>query len=264
MRFLLVGNNAGTTGINMNNNDIINVDNITVVDGSLKASSSTITTNSTTVSNSGVTVSGLSSGNSYTASIFPTEITVATDSANKTTINHNLVELKTESPQVFYTTQLSPNIGLHPTLKLETDPKDPTFPSFNTILTSSNLSNNASFGFSLDVSKLSFDNLPSTQEGQVVVSNAQGQPRWTTLSLPLGPTGPTGATGETGATGNTGATGETGATGTTGATGATGATGNTGATGETGATGATGAIGATGDTGATGATGETGATGAYW
>jgi len=111
--------------------------------------------------------------------------------------------------------------------------------------------------------------------GQVLTSNGNTSPSWSTPSGQKGEPGSTGAQGTTGANstvagpqgaagtnGGTGAQGTAGSTGGTGGTGAQGATGSTGGTGGTGAKGEPGSNGSTGSQGTTGSTGGTGGTGA--
>jgi hypothetical protein len=89
----------------------------------------------------------------------------------------------------------------------------------------------------------------------------------TTITGPVGATGPQGPVGATGPQGSTGATGPQGLTGPAGATGPqgpqglTGATGAQGLQGPQGPTGATGPQGPTGTTGPQGLKGDTGDTG---
>lgn len=97
--------------------------------------------------------------------------------------------------------------------------------------------------------------------GQVLTSNGNTAPSWTTPSGQKGEPGSTGAQGTQGTTGNTGTQGASGTNGGTGAQGTAGSTGGTGSQGTTGSSGGTGAQGATGSTGGSGGTGAQGTSG---
>ena len=92
--------------------------------------------------------------------------------------------------------------------------------------------------------------------GQVLTSNGNASPSWTSAS------GAKGEPGGTGAQGTAGSNGSNGAQGTAGTNGSNGALGSQGTNGSTGAQGAVGLNGGTGGQGTTGATGGGGGTGA--
>ena len=97
--------------------------------------------------------------------------------------------------------------------------------------------------------------------GQVLTSNGNASPSWTSTSGAKGEPGTTGAQGTAGSNGSNGAQGTAGTNGSNGAVGSQGTNGSTGAQGAVGLNGGTGAQGATGATGGSGGTGAQGSTG---
>jgi len=97
--------------------------------------------------------------------------------------------------------------------------------------------------------------------GQVLTSNGNASPSWTSTSGAKGEPGTTGAQGTAGSNGSNGAQGTAGTNGSNGAVGSQGTNGSTGAQGAVGLNGGTGAQGATGATGGSGGTGAQGTAG---
>ena len=97
--------------------------------------------------------------------------------------------------------------------------------------------------------------------GQVLTSNGNASPSWTSTSGAKGEPGTTGAQGTAGSNGSNGAQGTAGTNGSNGSNGAVGSQGTNGSTGAQGAVGLNGGTGAQGATGATGGSGGTGAQG---
>ena len=97
--------------------------------------------------------------------------------------------------------------------------------------------------------------------GQVLTSNGNASPSWTSTSGAKGEPGTTGAQGTAGSNGSNGAQGTAGTNGSNGALGSQGTNGSTGAQGAVGLNGGTGAQGATGATGGGGGTGAQGTAG---
>ena len=97
--------------------------------------------------------------------------------------------------------------------------------------------------------------------GQVLTSNGNASPSWTSASGAKGEPGGTGAQGTAGSNGSNGAQGTAGTNGSNGALGSQGTNGSTGAQGAVGLNGGTGGQGTTGATGGGGGTGVQGTAG---
>ena len=98
--------------------------------------------------------------------------------------------------------------------------------------------------------------------GQVLTSNGNASPSWTSVSGAKGEPGGTGAQGTTGSNGSLGSQGTNGSTGSKGEPGGTGAQGTAGSNGSNGAQGTAGTNGSNGALGSQGTNGSTGAQGA--